>query len=252
MGFFYYEPLRDSSEVICLAGGSGITPFKAIIPDMLENYSDINVSLVHGVRNEEELIFRSFFDELENKYLGRFRYSVICSEPEPGWDGDRGFLSRDYLLNKFSSLTGKSLFLCGPEGMYRYLDEQLKDLAVPRKYIRRESFGTGRIPEQEVREWSIIVKNGSGSHEITGWSDETVLTSLERAGLNPPAHCRTGECGWCRSYLLKGEVYIPEARDKRRAADRKFRYFHPCVSYPCSDLIMEVPVNPADISPGES
>ena len=37
LGQFYYEPIRDSKNVIAIAGGSGITPFVAMAKDIIEH-----------------------------------------------------------------------------------------------------------------------------------------------------------------------------------------------------------------------
>lgn len=54
-------------------------------------------------------------------------------------------------------------------------------------------------------------------------------------------HDPSGECGWCHSRLISGDVYIPEGTEYHRAADKKFGYIHPCCSFPISDLEIEVP-----------
>jgi ferredoxin len=64
---------------------------------------------------------------------------------------------------------------------------------------------------------------------------------MERAGIKAPSRCRSGECGWCRSRLLSGQVFIPEKTDGRRAADVQFGYIHPCSSFPASDVVLDVP-----------
>ena len=46
---------------------------------------------------------------------------------------------------------------------------------------------------------------------------------------------------YCRSKWLGGEFRIAEGRDGRREADRKFGFVHPCVTYPLSDMEIEVP-----------
>ena len=40
---------------------------------------------------------------------------------------------------------------------------------------------------------------------------------------------------------VAGDVYMPTSVDGRREADKKFGYIHPCVTFPLSDLTMEVP-----------
>ena len=56
-----------------------------------------------------------------------------------------------------------------------------------------------------------------------------------------PAGCgRRGGCGWGHSRLVSGGVYVPAEVDGRRVADKKFGWIHPCVSYPLSDITLEV------------
>ena len=67
------------------------------------------------------------------------------------------------------------------------------------------------------------------------------LINLEKNGIKSPAHCRSGECGWCHSHLISGEIYAPKSVDGRREADLIYGYIHPCCSFPLSDLVIEVP-----------
>ena len=77
---------------------------------------------------------------------------------------------------------------------------------------------------------------------ISASADEPVLVALERSGISAPSRCRSGECGWCRSKLISGEVYVPEENDDgRRWSDKENGYIHPCASFALSDLVLEVP-----------
>ena len=78
-------------------------------------------------------------------------------------------------------------------------------------------------------------------YEIPVSADEPVLVAAERAGICVPERCRSGECGWCRSRLLSGSVYVPARTDGRRRADMEFGYIHPCASFAMSDLVLDVP-----------
>ena len=90
----------------------------------------------------------------------------------------------------------------------------------------------------------ITVRMAGRTYSVTAPADATVLRSLENAGIAAPAHCRSGECGWCHSQLLGGQVYTPRSLDGRREADKTYGYFHPCCSFPLSDLTIEVPPVP--------
>lgn len=65
-----------------------------------------------------------------------------------------------------------------------------------------------------------------------------VFVSAEGGAL---PYFRAGECGWCRSRLLSGKVFIPQENELRRWAAVEYGYIHPCCSFPVSDFTIEVP-----------
>ncbi|MDD6276057.1 MAG: 2Fe-2S iron-sulfur cluster-binding protein [Clostridia bacterium] len=87
----------------------------------------------------------------------------------------------------------------------------------------------------------LTVKQTDKEYNIQASADETVLTAIERAGIVAPSRCRSGECGWCRSKLISGEVFMPAENEYRRWADKQHGYIHPCCSFPLSDIVLEVP-----------
>lgn len=95
---------------------------------------------------------------------------------------------------------------------------------------------------ESVSETSFMVKAHVRSRiiELPCRASETLLAAMEAAGISVPADCRSGSCGWCRSRLIAGEIHMPEGHDERREADRKFGWIHPCVSFPRSDIELEV------------
>jgi ferredoxin len=77
--------------------------------------------------------------------------------------------------------------------------------------------------------------------EIPAQAGESVLVAMERASLASPSLCRSGECGYCRSRLIGGDVFVAPESDDRRAADKQLGFIHPCSTYPLSDLEIETP-----------
>ena len=68
------------------------------------------------------------------------------------------------------------------------------------------------------------------------------ISALERAGIRIETACRSGACGFCRTKVLSGSVYICPENDGRRAADKDFGYVHACAAYPTSDLTIKIPI----------
>ncbi len=56
-GFFYIDSLRDRPEIVALAGGSGITPFRSMIRDIVQLNKELRFTLLYGIRKPGEAIF---------------------------------------------------------------------------------------------------------------------------------------------------------------------------------------------------
>jgi ferredoxin len=142
-----------------------------------------------------------------------------------------------------------SFFICGPQELYNFIDSELEKLNIIPKRIRKEVYGQVKdiikypdFPKNLAeKNFRIKVKIGNVLKEIPALSTESVLVAMERAKLAPPSRCRSGECGFCRSVLISGNIYINPKTDLRRSADKLYNYFHPCSSYPISDIEIEVP-----------
>ena len=152
------------------------------------------------------------------------------------------------LIKKYiDSESAKSFFVCGSGEFHTFINKELEQLKLSQKFIRRENYNVVEIEVREGRSVSLNVTIASKHTIVKSVCGETILSSLERAGLHPPSACRSGECGWCRSKLVSGEINVEKTNDGRRMADKKFGYFHPCSSYALTDLEIVCPENPVII-----
>ncbi len=246
LGTFTYEPLRDAKQIVGLAGGSGITPFMSLAKAIADGDEDCSLTLLYGSRTLEDSIFADEFAAIE-KSCPKFKLVWVLSDSEA--EGcEKGFITAD-LIKKYAPEGEYSVFLCGPQAMYRFADKEIKSLGLRRKFIRHELFGEYRNPEQdeaypgaEKEQFDVTVVVCGEKQVIKANANDTLLTSMEKAGIKVPAHCRSGQCGWCHSRLISGNVYIPESMDYLRMADKKYGYIHPCCAFPVSDIEIEVPV----------
>lgn len=244
-GSFEYVGLRDARTVICIAGGSGITPFLSLGRAIADGDEDFNMILLYGSRNSDSILFKNEFDELEKRNSKIKVVHVLSHEEKSGYE--HGFVTKE-LIEKYAPKGTYSVFLCGPQQMYDFVDKELEKIGLERKFIRHELYGEihnakaqsdypGGAPETVTITVSIMdeVKTATGS------ANDTILQILEKNGIAVPSRCRSGECGWCHSLLKSGKVYAPKALEERRKADLKFGYIHPCCTFPLSDLDIEVP-----------
>ena len=236
-GNMTYCPLRDAENIVAIAGGSGITPFLSLARAIDQGDEDCTLTLLYGCRTSDEILFKSELDSLSEKNEKINVVYVLSHSDEDGYE--KGFVGAD-IIKKYAPEGLYSIFVCGPGGMYKFLETELPKLQVERKYIRFEVFSSGKKVDDEPKEYNITVINRGNESVIKASSNETVLCAFERAGIEVPARCHTGECGFCRSKLVSGKVYIPEGEDKRRVADMQFNFIHPCCCYPESDLVVRI------------
>lgn len=247
LGEFTYLPVRDAKTVIGVAGGSGITPFHSFAKAIVEGDEDFHLILLYGSRSEKDILFKEDFDMFE-KLSNKIKViHVLSDEEKEGYE--HGFINAK-LIQKYAPKENYSIFMCGPAGMYQFLDEQIQTLHLERKWVRHELQGELHDPkaqpdypkEKKVAETiCMTVRMCDEETKIQVNTCDTILQSLEKHGIATPAHCRSGECGWCHSHLIAGEVFCPKKLEHRREADKDFNYIHPCCTFPLTDIVIEIP-----------
>ena len=244
-GHLYYEGLRDATKVVALAGGSGITPFMGMAYAIRDGLEDFDLTILFGSRTAEGIVYKKELDEVCAACSKVHVVHVLSDEEREGYE--HGFITAD-LIKKYGGDGEYSIFMCGPQAMYNFLDGEIAKLSLRRKFVRRELFGAIKDPwnqpgypaEMRGRSFRLKVIKYGEEFDITASADEPLLTAIERAGITAPSRCRSGECGWCRSKLISGNVFIPEKTDGRRKADLDFGYIHPCSSFPTGDCVIEI------------
>ena len=248
-GNFEYQPLRDAKKVICLAGGSGITPFVSMANAINDGDEDFELTLLYGSRNYENILFREELDELQAKCDKIKVVHVLSDKGAKVPKGcEKGFITAELIKKYAPENEAYSVFLCGPQQMYEFVDKELEKLNLPKKYIRHEMFGEFHNPQTQEdypagipETVKITVTIQDKTYIIKGKSTDSVMQIIEKNGLAVPARCRSGECGFCHSHLISGKVYVPKHLEYRRLADYKFGCIHPCCSFPLTDLEINVP-----------
>ena len=113
---------KSQDKLLLVAGGIGITPFMAIVEDLVRDPQRVNeFTLIYGVNKEEEFIYRDVFEKFAHM-SSRFTFIPVVAFDE-GWKGEKGFVT-DVL--KQLNLDDSKLYMCGPKPM---TDATLRSLA---------------------------------------------------------------------------------------------------------------------------
>ena len=254
MGNFYYNRIFHGKNLVFIAGGSGIAPFISMLRDISERVLPFNVWLIFGCLTENDILFREDIEDLQSR-RPNIRIKYILSEPGPDWTGTCGFITKEEILKEIGSIDNKFFYVVGNRPMYFFIQEQLGAMGVPHHRIIYESYG---VPDDvtEVMGWPNgidasknvqitieFMKQGKKFKEVFKAScGEPILNSIEREKILEQEinnGCRSGACALCRTKLISGKIFmLPEVTI--REIDQKFGFIHPCVSYPLTDIHLDL------------
>ncbi|WP_329219029.1 globin domain-containing protein [Streptomyces sp. NBC_01485] len=128
-GSMTVDHTRDSG-LLCLGGGTGIAPIKALVEDIAEHGVRRSVEVFYGARSDHALY------DLDTM-LGLQR-SHPWLEVRPVVDRD-GLLQLPEAIRAFGPWTGYDAYVSGPPGMIRSGVDVLRGVGIPSERIRHDS-----------------------------------------------------------------------------------------------------------------
>lgn len=245
-GYFYHEELRDGNNVVAVIGGGSITVALSMARAIRDGYEDFNFTIIYGADSQSDVLCPDVLKNIEENCDKVKIVYVIKNERLRGCE--YGYITSD-IIKKYAG-EDYSLLVCGPPQFTEYMHEEVKKLNLPERKIRYELKPVppeiwnckGYPTECKGKRYKLSVRQGEKEFRVSASANEPLMVAFERARIKAPVSCRSGVCGFCRSKLLSGTVFVPYGNDGRRAADKDFGYIHPCASYPTSDIIIEIPL----------
>ena len=232
-GQFCFDEGRDQ-RIVLLAGGSGITPMMSMLRYIDDRCLRTAVTLIYCVRGRCDVIFEQELTRLRRR-LQDFRMALVLSQPDAGWNGPRGRITRDLIATHVDDLRASTFFLCGPPPFMDSTHGMLTSLAVRSECINRESFGYARTiggaaieAAQPLQGTVEFARSGKVCGVPPG---KTLLEVAETHGVGIPSGCREGRCGTCVTKLLEGDVQM-DTEDGLEASDKAKGYILMCVGRP--------------------
>jgi CDP-4-dehydro-6-deoxyglucose reductase len=140
---FFTRPLIEAGPSLFIATGTGIAPFRSMILAARAAKSPHPMTLLFGVRHEEDILYR---DELHA--LARepgIRVEITLSQPGPEWKGRRGYV-QTHVKELWADLVAKGggtphAFACGLHKMVGSARELLrKEVGLERKQVHTERY----------------------------------------------------------------------------------------------------------------
>jgi len=132
--FVFRDPARDS---LLIATGTGIAPFRAMLPSRLAADPAHQYTLLFGARYQHGLLYSEEFEALASRF-NNFRFWPTLTRPE-NWTGRTGRVQA-HLADALGVSRDQNVYLCGLKAMVDNIRLTLKSLGFDRKQIVYEKY----------------------------------------------------------------------------------------------------------------
>jgi glycine betaine catabolism B len=135
-----YEP---GKHLICIAGGSGVTPFRGFVREATLRNLETRISVLYSVRTTNDIIFQNEFRELA-QVNPNFNFYVTCTRlsAQDPWTGRRGRIDAAFVKEHVLEPANSVFYACGPNELVEAIEHMvLQDLQVPKEQLRTEKWG---------------------------------------------------------------------------------------------------------------
>eukprot|EP00246_Nothoceros_aenigmaticus_P015549 TRINITY_DN6528_c0_g1_i1.p1 TRINITY_DN6528_c0_g1~~TRINITY_DN6528_c0_g1_i1.p1 ORF type:complete len:364 (+),score=40.07 TRINITY_DN6528_c0_g1_i1:198-1289(+) len=116
-----YHP-NMKRQIGMVAGGTGITPMKQVIDEILKNSADnTQVSLLYGNLSPDDVLLKDELDRLAASHPN-FKVYYFVDKPDETWIGGKGYISLSDIKKGLPPPAADTLILvCGPLGMMQHI-----------------------------------------------------------------------------------------------------------------------------------
>ncbi len=166
---------------VLIAGGIGITPFLAQLEDL--HQGRVPYELHYCVRSPEHAAFLPRLREREGE-----RVHVYYDSEGQAIDFER--LLSDQPL-------GTHVYVCGPAGMIDRVMATARSWGWPDSHIHWEQFSAPPVGDA----FDVFLARSKMHVHVP--PDQSLMESIEAAGVEVPYLCRGGVCGFCQTRVLE-------------------------------------------------
>ena len=126
------------SDILMIATGAGIAPFKAMILDLLHKDYPKEITLLFGVRSEQDKVYFDLFEQLSHEHP-QFIFIPTLSQPSDSWNGSKGRVTA-FLDQNYQSYKNNRIYICGSPVMVKDVRANLITKGKDQKEIKLELF----------------------------------------------------------------------------------------------------------------
>ncbi|MFP3544298.1 pyridoxamine 5'-phosphate oxidase family protein [Rhizobium sp. SIMBA_035] len=229
-GAFTIEAMERKRPAVLLAAGIGITPILAMLRHVVHEGDRTRhrrpIWLFRSSRTYGERAFDQEIAGLVERANGSVHDIRVLSSPAADDAGNYDAAGRIdmELLKAHLPFGDYDFYLCGPGAFMQSIHDGLRGLNIAEERIHAEAFGPSAlkrdtlagqpttppsVPAATTPAKVIFTQSAKEARWKPG--DGSLLEFAEARGLSPAYGCRAGNCGDCRTRIVKGAVsYVSE------------------------------------------
>lgn len=131
-------PENIDFDIVFVATGTGIAPFRSMIHTLLEGGCKKKISLLFGVRFDQAIPYHAEWLDLASRH-SNFSYLPTISRPGQDWRGETGYVQTK-IAKYFSDPAGKKVYICGLSEMIRAVEDACLQAGFTPDDIRYERY----------------------------------------------------------------------------------------------------------------
>ncbi len=128
---------HNDTGVILIGTGTGIAPLKPMVEVLLENGYDKEITILFGIRYEEDVYYKEYFEQLEKDHPN-VKFVPTLSKPGPEWKGSKGYV-QDWLRDNVK-YNGQHVYICGLIPMVEAVKKTCEELGFPKNHVHDEKY----------------------------------------------------------------------------------------------------------------
>ncbi len=139
LGTFF---LRDQTDrpIICVAGGTGMSPIKAIVEELIEHHPNREATVYWGARSKRDLYLLDTVADWQRDHP-QIQVVPVLSEPieADDWDGRTG-LVHEAVIADHQDMSAFDVYMSGPPPLIEAGRKAFAEKGLPERHLYYDSF----------------------------------------------------------------------------------------------------------------
>lgn len=134
-------PDDPNRKLAFIAGGIGITPFRAMLKYLIDTREPRDVVVLYANRQPQHIVYQEVLSEAQARLGARVIYTLTDPAMVPhGWQGAQGRVDEAMIAATMPDYRDRTFYLSGPPEMVRATEAALRRLGVSGRQIKRDYF----------------------------------------------------------------------------------------------------------------